>query len=402
MHEEPDPLVARETLVKWFLRTWTAIGMAILLVGALVLLARISTVLTPFIFALLVVFILRRPVSALSARGFSRSAAVGLWYLVGALVVTFVGVFVVPPLIAQGREFITDFPGYYEAASRLWFRFQVEYTSIEIPAWLQDAVLSARESITGQLTAWSQAVASTALNVGGRLIGFVVNIFLALALAFFVLKDLPALKDELLRLGGAKRRDSLLEVLGRITIVVEGWLRGQSMIALIVGVLTWLGLQFLGVPYALIIGIIAGITNFIPYLGPVVGGIIAAISAAFVSPQLVVYTVIWIVILQQAESMFLQPRIMSEQVNIHPVLVIFALLIGAQTAGIAGMVLALPIAGVLNVLFVYYFERHTASELATEEGALFRKVRCPEGASEPCEDEVPDRSPVEPTDEERE
>jgi predicted PurR-regulated permease PerM len=388
--------------MKWFLRTWTAIGLAILLVGALMLLARISTVLTPFIFALLVVFVLRRPVSALSKRGLPRSAAVALCYLVGALVLTFAGIFVIPPLIAQGREFLTDFPGYYESASRLWFRFQVEYTSIEIPEWLQQAVLSARESITGQLSAWSQAVASTVLNVGGRLVGFVVNIFLALALAFFVLKDLPALKDELLRLGGDKRKDSLLEVLGRITVVVEGWLRGQSMIALIVGVLAWLGLQLLGVPYALIIGIIAGVTNFIPYLGPVVGGTIAAISAAFVSPQLVVYTVIYIVVLQQAESMFLQPRIMSEQVNIHPVLVILALLVGAQTAGVAGMILALPVAGVLNVLFVYYFEKHTDSELATEQGALFRKARCPEGVSEPCADEDPDRSPAESTDEERE
>jgi predicted PurR-regulated permease PerM len=173
-----------------------------------------------------------------------------------------------------------------------------------------------------------------------------------------------------------------------VTLVVEGWIRGQSLIALIVGVLTWLGLQVLGVPYALVIGLIAGVTNLIPYLGPVVGGLIAAISAAFVSPMLVVYTLAYIVVLQQLESMFLQPRVMSEQVNLHPVLVVFSLLVGASVGGLLGMLLAVPIAGAINAVFVYYFERHTSEPLATNEGALFRKTGCDE--DEPCPEEDDD------------
>lgn len=380
---------ARDTLVRWLVTVWIVIGVSVLIVGAIWLLARISAVLVPFIFALLVVFLLRRPVAALSARGMSRASAVSLCYLIGALVLTFAGLFVIPPLVSQTREFIAAFPGYYESASKLWFTLQREYTNLEIPEWLQDAVFAARQSITDQLTNWSKAVATMAIGAGGRMIGFVVNVFLSLALAFFVLKDLPALKEEILRLGGAKRRDTLIEVLGRVTAVVEGWLRGQSMIALIVGVLTWFGLQVLGVPYAVIIGIIAGVTNLIPYVGPLVGGSIAAISAAFVSPMLVVYTIVWIVILQQVESLVLQPRVMSDQVNLHPVLVIFSLLVGAQAGGLLGMLLAVPVAGVINVLFIYYFEKHTASELATEQGALFRKSSCGSGDKDTSESERP-------------
>lgn len=377
------PMAERATRIA--IVSWAAIGVSVLIAGSFWLLGRISSVLVPFIFAALVVFLLRRPVSKLTSRGLSRGAAVSLCYLLAALIVTFAVMFVVPPLVAQFREFFEAFPGYYESASQLWFDLQLEYTSMEIPAWVQDAVFSARDSITSSLTDWSRSIATGVFSVGGQLVNFVVNVFLALALAFFVLKDLPQFKEEFLRLGGTRRRDTQLEILGRITTVIEGWLRGQSLVALIVGVLTWLGLQVLGVPYALIIGIIAGLTNLIPYLGPLVGGSIAAISAAFVSPQLVIYTIIWIVVLQQAEGLFLQPRIMSDQVNLHPVLVMFALLVGAQTAGLLGMLFAVPVAGVASTLFVYYFEKNTSSELATEQGALFRKTRqkCQEDPESP-------------------
>lgn len=375
---------------KWSLRAlrvWTLIGIAVLVVATLWLLGRFAGVLTPFVFAALVVFLLRRPVAILAARGMARGAAVGLCYLVMLGFVSFASVAVVPPLVSQFGEFLGDFPQHFAAARDLWFELQLRYTSMEVPQWVQDALLAQRESLASQTAEWSKRLASGVVLVGGQAFSVVLNTFLALTLAFFVLRDLPTIKSEVLALGGLKRREDLLEVFERVTQVVEGWLRGQSLIALIVGVLTWLGLQLLGVPYALIIGLIAGITNLIPYLGPLVGGSIAAISAAFVSPMLVLYTIIYIFVLQQLESMFLQPRVMSDQVNIHPVLVVLSLLIGASVGGLFGMLLAVPVAGALNAVFVYYFEKHTDSELATEGGALFRRTGC-DPDDEACTDDA--------------
>ena len=368
------------------LRVWTLIGIAVLVVAALWLLGRFATVLTPFVFAALVVFLLRRPVTALTARGMSRGVAVGLCYLVILGLVSFASVAVVPPLVTQFGEFLSDFPRHFAAARDLWFDLQLRYTSMEVPQWIQDAVLAQRETLTSQAGEWSKRLAGGVVLAGGQAFSVVLNLFLSLTLAFFALRDLPTIKSEVLALGGLKRRDDLIEVFERVTLVVEGWLRGQSIIAMIVGVLTWLGLQLLGVPYALIIGLIAGITNLIPYLGPLVAGTIAAISAAFVSPMLVVYTIIYIAVLQQLEAMFLQPRVMSDQVNLHPVFVVFSLLVGASVGGLFGMLLAVPVAGALNAVFVYYFEKHTESELATEGGALFRRVGC-EPDDEDCTDE---------------
>jgi len=392
----------RESLARWAVLIWALIGAAILVAGGIWLATRISAALAPFVVAALVVFMLRRPVKRLSSKGLSRGKAIGICYLIGASVLTLAGLFVIPPLIEQAREFILAFPKYLEYASGLWFRLQAQYTDMDIPVWLRDAVFAVRDTISAQLGAWSRAVAAGVLDVGGRMVGFVINLFLALVLAFFVLRDLPVFKDEILRLAGGARRQDIMEVLARVTKVIEGWMRGQGTIAIVVGVMTWVGLEVLGVPYAAIIGVIAGVTNFIPYLGPIVGGTVAAIAAAFISPMHVLYTVLWIVALQQIESLFLQPRIMADRINVHPALIIFSLLVGAQVAGFVGMLFAMPVAGILSTLFVYYFEKHTAAELATENGALFRKASCepvPVSPDEP--DDAVQASVNDVTDEER-
>ncbi|MBE0417210.1 MAG: AI-2E family transporter [Coriobacteriia bacterium] len=355
--------------------SWALIGVLVLVAGALWMLGRIASALTPFLIALVVVFILRRPVKRLETAGLSRSLAVVLCYLIAAVALAVFGLFVIPAVVGEFRDFSEDFPRYYDAAFGLWEQVESEYLTIELPRWVTDAGDAARESIISWLTGASRNIAQVAINIGGQVLGFFINVFLALALAFFVLRDLPTLKSEILALPGPERREESFKLAAEVTDVLEGFIRGQSMLAAIVGVMTALGLWVLGVPYALLIGLIAGITNLIPYLGPLVGGAIAAISAAFVSPQLVLWTVVWIVIIQQAESTFLQPRIMSGQVHLHPVLVILSLLVGATLFGLVGMLLAVPIAGVAKVMFVHFYEKWTESSIAHEKGALFRKPK---------------------------
>jgi predicted PurR-regulated permease PerM len=354
---------------------WALIGVFALVAAGLWLLSRIAGALTPFVISLIVVFILRRPVKRFEAMGLSRSLSVVVCYLIAALALTVFGLFVIPAVAGEFRDFAEDFPRYYDAAFGIWSLIESEYLAIELPAWVTDAGEAARESIISWLTGASRNLAQAAISAGGQVLGFLLNVFLALALAFFVLRDLPTLKSEILALPGPGRREESFKLASEVTDVVEGFIRGQGMIAFIVGTLTALGLFVLGVPYALLIGLIAGITNLIPYLGPLVGGAIAAISAAFVSPQLVLWTVLYIVVIQQLESIFLQPRIMSDQVHLHPVLVILSLLVGATLFGLVGMLFAVPIAGVAKVMFVHYYEKWTSSSISHEQGALFRKPK---------------------------
>ena len=355
--------------------SWALIGLLLLISFALWLLSRVASAVTPFALALVVVFLLRRPVAALKARGMSRSLAVVVCYLVFFAALIAAGVFVVPPIVAEVRDFAQDFPSYYDSAYNLWLQVEQEYMLVELPDWMKDLAEASRDSVVSWITEASRNIGRGVVAVGTQIASFFVNAFLALALAFFVLRDLPKLKSEMLSLPGPARQQESLKLAGDVTVVLEGYIRGQLMIATIVGVATGFGLWVIGVPYALVIGLIAGLTNLIPYLGPLVGGLIAAISAAFVSPQLVLITIAYIVVIQQMESTFLQPKIMSDQVHIHPVLVILSLLVGATLYGLIGMLVAVPIAAVGKVMFVHYYEKWTESSISAEDGAFFRSPR---------------------------
>lgn len=367
--------------------TWTLVGLLLLLSFALWVLGLVSSALTPLLLALVVVFLLRRPVAALSLQGMPRGLAVLTCYLVMFALLTALGLFVVPPLASEVRGFAEAFPTYYDGAYHQWLQIEARYVLIELPEWVRTAAEASRESVVEGITEASRNVARGAVAIGGQVVGFFVNAFLALALAFFVLRDLPTLKAEVLSLPGPARRQESLKLAADVTIVLEGFIRGQLMIATIVGVATGAGLALLGVPYALVIGLIAGVTNLVPYLGPIVGGIVAAISAAFVGWDTVLLTLIWVVVLQQAESMFLQPKIMSDQVHLHPVLVILSLLVGATLFGLVGMLVAVPIAAVVKVMFIHYYEKWTESSISGENGALFRRPRQRTGrGARPCPD----------------
>jgi predicted PurR-regulated permease PerM len=354
---------------------WALVGIFLLLAAGLWVLGRVISAFVPFFFSLVVVLLLKGPVKRLEARGVPRWLAVIICYIISLAALTVFALFIVPPVAGQFRDFAEEFPHYYDAALRLADRIQTEYLTISLPDWVDELAQGARSSIIAWLAVTSRDLAQLALNTGGQILGFVLNLFFALMLAFFVLRDLPTLKSEVLSLPGPARREELLHLVGDATQVLEGFLRGQGLIALIIGTVTAIGLAVLGVPYALLIGIIAGVTNLIPYLGPVVGGTIAAISAAFVSPQLVLWTVLYIVAVQQLESTFLSPVIMADQVHLHPVSVILSLLIGATLGGIVGMLIAVPLAAVSKVVFVYYYEKWTESSISSEDGALFRKRR---------------------------
>lgn len=369
--------------------SWALVGMLVLAAAATFALVKISSALVPFGLALIIVFLLRSPVAMLERRGLKRGLAVAVCYvaILGALVVA--GLFIVPPLVDQVRQFLDAFPRYYDKVLHLWEQLQQQYSAVAWPAWLDQALVGIRDELAKQLAAWSTNLAKEIFSVGGGALTFLLNGFLALVVAFWLLKDMEVIKREFVMLAGPKRREEASVVMGKVSTVLSGYLRGQAIVSAVTAVIVTIGFTILGVPYALVLGLLAGALNVVPWFGPLVAEIISAIAAAFVSPWLALGAVLVVMGAQQITDMFITPRVMSEQVDLHPVLVIFSLLTGAALAGIVGMVLAIPVAAIAKGLFVYYFEKWAESRLATENGALFRSAA-------PCE--ADDRSA---TDEER-
>jgi predicted PurR-regulated permease PerM len=374
----PTPEARAERWRRAGVRVWTIIGALVLAGVAMWVLGMISRALVPFLLALVILFLLRGVVGWLEGRRVPRIASVAFAYVFAGVVVTLAGVFIVPPVAAQFGAFFSEFPKAYAAANRFWLNLLAGYQALHLPGWVDRFALTMQDGLSARLGEWSSALAGGVFTVGSQTAGFVLDFVLALVIAFYLLVDYPKIRAEILSLFKPAHREEAEHVLGQVTTTLTGFLRGQVLVALSVGLLAAVALWALGVPYAFVIGIITGLLDVIPYLGPLVGMVIAAISAAFVSPWLALWAVVAIFAVQQAEGLFIAPRIMSGQVDLHPVLVIFSLLVGATLFGVVGMLLSIPVAAVGKGLFVYYYEKHTSETLAAEDGALFRDAKAEE------------------------
>ncbi|MDP3487354.1 MAG: AI-2E family transporter, partial [Bacillota bacterium] len=177
------------------------------------------------------------------------------------------------------------------------------------------------------------------------------RVFVALltpVLTFYILKDVVVIKRTIANLMPGKHRRKLLAWLSKIDASLGSWIRGQLLIAFMVGVLSTVGLSIIGLDFAILLGVLAGMLDVIPYFGPLIGGIPPVVVGILVSPAMGIKTLAVIIVVQQIENNLITPQILGHSLGLHPLLVIFALLLGGEIGGLVGMVLSVPIAAIIK------------------------------------------------------
>ncbi len=363
----------RERWTSLAIKAWAAIGVIILLYGAGMVAGRLTGALVPFGIALAIIVVLRGPVSRLTRRRLPRAAAIAVCYLAGAVVVAVALLVIAPIFGAQVGALASAMPGYLDKAYKLWLAVTRPKGTPIVPGWVTTAVLNLKDTAAASIGSISSQGITIAFAAGSQAVTLVLDIVIALIIAFYTLLDLPKLLDEAMRIVPERFREEAAHGLATVSRILGGWMRGTFIDALVVGALIASGLSLLGVPYGFAIGIIGGVLNIVPYLGPVVAALFAGLSGLFGgSPWLAFWAVAVVFSVQQFDSLWLNPRIMSRNVDLHPVLVVFSLLTGVTLFGIPGMLLAVPVAAIGKGLFVYYYERRTQQSLCTDDGVLFR------------------------------
>ncbi|HEX9093998.1 MAG TPA: AI-2E family transporter [Coriobacteriia bacterium] len=370
-----DETASRERWRHLAFQVWAVIGVLILIAGLGTVLGKIGAALVPFGFALVIVVVLRGPVQWLEKRRVPRALAVALCYLAAILLVTGALLFIIPPLVTQVGAFIGALPGYVNRLYILWTQVTEPSGRPVVPQWVTTAVLNIKDTTVASLGSWSSEGLTFVFVAGSQAVTGLINLVLALIIGFYTLMDLPKLRVEALSIVPTRYREEAGIVVSTVMRVLGGWMRGAMLDSLVVGTLIAIGLSVLGVPYAVAIGIIGGLFNVVPYLGPTVAAVLAGLAGFFVDPWKALWAVAIVVVVQQFDSLWLNPRIMSQNVDLHPVLVVFSLLTGATLFGVPGLLLAVPVAAIVKGLFVWFFERRTRRSLCTEDGALFRSPR---------------------------
>lgn len=340
---------------------WAALSLAVLWLVWL-----LAPILSPFVFAALLGWLGDPLVDRLERAGHARHTAVILVFSVMCLVLILALLILVPLLERQILTLIESLPRYRDWFIGTALPWLERRTGLQILAWLDPTRL-----FTLIREHWESAggVATTVLGYVSRsgfaLLGMVANIVLLPVLTFFFLRDWDLLVG---RVGALIPRDHFSTV-RKLAIesdaVLGGFLRGQLLVMLILGVLYGIGLWGVGLDLGILIGVIGGLLTFVPYLGPaaviVMGGIASMVQFGdwqHLAAVAVVFTVGQII-----ESYWLTPKLVGDRIGLHPMAVIFAVLAGGQLFGFLGMLLALPVAAVTNVLLHHVHERYTGSRL---------------------------------------
>ncbi len=317
----------------------------------------IRPVLAPFLLAVVLAYLLAPLVNGLVGLGLPRGWAILAVYAALAAAGILVVVKLVPSALTEVRRLTETIPLYSARARDLADGLQ---------RWARDAGLppELRESLDRSITnieVRSVAALRRLLDIQTleAAAGFLVSLLLSPFLAFYLLKDLDYFRDRFLRALPRRWRQDIIQLLRELDRVISGFVRGQVLLGLSVGALAAVASSLLGLRFAVLLGIWAGLTEFIPYVGPVLGAVPAVLSGLAQSPWRGMQVALVFLLIQQVESAVLSPKIMGHSVGLHPIGVLFVVLAGGYLAGPWGMILAVPAAGLLRVLWAFVVARLT-------------------------------------------
>lgn len=311
----------------------------ILIIIGIILLYFIRDILLMIFTALVLAAALDRPIDKLQKYKVPRTLSAIFIYLILFFVLALVLYLILPPLASEIKGLALNYPIYLENLIK-WSQKPEMINLGEI-----------LKNLSERLASSGQALFGTIIDIFGGFISFLIIFFMAL---FLNIQE-KGVKKFIYYLTPDEHRVYVLTLFDRIQQKMSGWLWARILISFVVAGLTFLGLYLLGIKYALTLGVLAGLLNFIPYLGSVIAAIPAILLALIESPLLALAVVaLYFFINSVVETFFLSPLLMGKITGLNPVLLILVVLVGAKLAGILGLILAVPTAVIISVLIEEY------------------------------------------------
>ena len=313
------------------------------------------TLFAPILIAGFLYYLLNPLVNLLMKMGVKRLAAIALIFilLIGIIVLIFMSI--IPNLVEQLVSLARNIPGFISNMQN-WLqelannatRFPL-FKELDVDKYISNLDVSAGSIIQQSLTGVTNGL--------GSVIGKITTIVLLLVtvpfILFYMLKDGEKLVPNIERLFPEKQRENIKGLLQQLNKTLSDYISGQAIECLFVGTFTFLGYLLIGVDYAFLFGVIAGLTNLIPYLGPYLGLAPALIYTFFDSPTRALLCIVVVIIVQQIDGNVIYPNVIGKSLNIHPLTIILILLVAGNLSGILGVFLGVPVYAILRTLVVF-------------------------------------------------
>lgn len=332
------------------------IGLIVISIGIIIFIIYrfrdiIITNLVPIIWAVVIAYLLNPIVNKLMEFKLSRLWSVIVIYISIIAIVLLFSFTLTPRLTKEVKSLMEVLPTYtneaFEFINRLYGKYIISMNSlppefIGVDVALRDYL----EGIQIYIMDFFRKTTEKCLGVFSN----VVSIVLVPIYTFYFLKDIKFFRKKVIISIPTVIRKELINVAKDINKLLSSFIRGQLMVAFIVGLISIVALMVLNVQFAFLLGTIAGITDIIPYFGPIIGSIPAIIIALLDNPIKALWVILAFFIIQQLESAVLSPKIVGDRVGLHPVFVIVSLLLGGELFGIVGLIFAVPLAASIKII----------------------------------------------------
>ncbi len=271
-----------------------------------------------------------------------RSVSVILFYLLLFGVIAILFALLIPAILQEVGQLRNIY-----GSQNGWLRDTLE----RLMSWSSSVGVSrAVPSGLSNLQTYGQQLLMQVVHTLSDLFGGIAGFILVLVLSFYLITEEDSIKEASRAWIPSAYREKVSKIVWLVLEKLGNWLRGQLILGFVIGLMYFIGLSFLGVPYALVLGLTAGLLEFIPYLGPMLAALPALIFAAGVSPATALLTLGYLIIVQQLENHLLVPKVMQHVTGLNPVVSIVAFLIGARLFGIPGALFAIPLAMAASVV----------------------------------------------------
>lgn len=309
-----------------------------------------------FLWSILIIFILAaffafviHPFVDLLDRKLPHPFSIVVVYLIILILLTIVVGLLAPLVSAQFSDFVKAIPDYIKQAQSWNANLQKRY------AVLPSAWRTLADRALGELQKWAVTITRESIPAVFTLVSGLVTLILVPLLAFYMLLGYPGYKRMLLAVTPRQHRDTVNDLLTCTSETLWNYIRGELILTTSVGVVTGVGLYIVGMPYAAVFGVLAGILEAVPNIGPITTSVVVISIGLIIHPILGLKAGIVTIGVQLLEGTFLAPVVMGRAVGLNPITVIFAIFVGGRAAGIAGAIVAIPLAVLIKIVILYFY-----------------------------------------------
>jgi len=360
--------------------SWSILGIIALIGLVVFLIIEARIILAPLFLAMVVVFILNPFVSMLERMRIHRilGTTLGFVIIIAALVAAVA--LVIPSIVEQGQMFASDFPDLYNDLTEQTITI-AERFNIDVSIWNYDRIVEFLNDPENQDTIVSLILERVGSFTSG-IFEFILIFLLGPVLAFYFLLDLPKQQGRLIELVPASHRAEAAFVGRQLNTAVGGFLRGQLLVAILVGLMLSIGYGVIDLPFWLLIGLVGGVLNIVPFLGPWVGGILGVIVAvATTDLRTAFWAAVVAIVVQQIDNNFVSPLVLRATVRLHPAVTLTVLVLAGAVAGFWGIIIAVPLAASVKVVGGHLWRTRLLGQTWEEAGeAIMAEPPAPSGA----------------------